>query len=106
MKTPDGKDLDELIKEIAEFYGIKVIEKTPEELKENKDYPSPEQPCNKKPPIGLTPKNIHDEKVNLKRFTEVYEAIERYYGAGLKINVEWIEEYNELLDVIAHDKIN
>ena len=47
-----------------------------------------------KPPIGLTPKKIHDNK----RFYEVCGAIVRYYSAGLKIPVEWIMEYNELVE--------
>lgn len=51
-----------------------------------------------KVPIGLTPKKYHDKKVNSERFNDVREAISRYYDAGLKIDIEWIEEYNELID--------
>ena len=47
----------------------------------------------KAPPIGLIPKHIHDSK----RFNEVCGAISRYFNAGLKIPVEWIEEYNKLI---------
>ena len=47
-----------------------------------------------KPPIGLRPKRISDKE----RLNEVRGAIVRYYDAELKIPVEWIEEYNELID--------
>ncbi len=53
-----------------------------------------------KPPLGLIPKIFHDERVKAERFNEVCEAIARYYDAGLKINIEWIVEYNELVDCI------
>jgi len=47
----------------------------------------------KKPPIGLTPKFIHDEK----RLNEVQGAIVRYYNAGLTIPIKWVKEYNKLI---------
>ena len=46
------------------------------------------------PPIGLKPKFVN----RLERLNEVRGAIVRYYDAGLKIPVEWIEEYNEFID--------
>tara|TARA_R110000765_G_scaffold14938_1_gene43541 strand:- start:269 stop:442 length:174 start_codon:yes stop_codon:yes gene_type:complete len=46
-----------------------------------------------KPPIGLRPKLVSDKE----RLNEVRGAIVRYYDAELKIPVEWIEEYNELI---------
>jgi hypothetical protein len=46
------------------------------------------------PPIGLKPKFVN----RLERLNEVRGAIVRYYDAKLKIPVEWIEEYNELID--------
>jgi hypothetical protein len=49
-----------------------------------------------KPPLGLMPIRIHQEN----RFDEVCAAITRYYNAGLKIPIEWIVEYNELIDII------
>ena len=51
-----------------------------------------------KPPLALIPKRFHDERVRAERFDEVCGAIARYYNAGLKINTEWIEEYNELIE--------
>lgn len=53
-----------------------------------------------KPPLGLIPKKLHDERVKVERFHEVCGAIARYYDAGLKINIEWIEEYYDLVDFI------
>ena len=54
-----------------------------------------------KPPLGLIPKRFHDERINTERFNEVCGAIARYYDAGLKINIEWIEEYNELVECVG-----
>jgi hypothetical protein len=48
-----------------------------------------------KPPLGLIPKNFHNEK----RLNEVREAIIRYCNAELKIPLEWIQEYNELIKI-------
>jgi hypothetical protein len=54
-----------------------------------------------RPPLGLVPKKFHDERVKSKRFNEVCGAIARYYDAGMKINIEWIEEYNELVECVG-----
>jgi len=51
-----------------------------------------------KPPLGLIPKRFYDQRVKVERFNEVCTAIARYYDARLKIKIEWIEEYNELVD--------
>lgn len=61
-----------------------------------------EETKSSKPPLGLMPKKIHDLRVNTKRLNEVRGAIARYYDAGLKINVEWIEEYNELIESVGN----
>lgn len=53
-----------------------------------------------RPPIGLIPKKFHDERVKVERFKDVCGAIARYYNAGLKINIEWIKEYNELVEIV------
>jgi hypothetical protein len=50
-----------------------------------------------RPPIGLKPKEIHEEHVKKDRFNDICGAISRYYNASLKIPVEWINEYNELV---------
>ena len=54
-----------------------------------------------RPPLGLIPKKFHDERVKVERFNEVCGAIARYYDAGMKINIEWIEEYNELVESVG-----
>ena len=58
-----------------------------------------------KPPLGLIPKRFYDQQIDNIRFNEICErfnevcgAIARYYDARLKIKIEWIEEYNELVD--------
>ena len=48
---------------------------------------------NTRPPIGLVPKSIRKQE----RFLEVCEAITRYYNTGMKIPIEWVEEYNDLI---------
>jgi hypothetical protein len=53
-----------------------------------------------KPPLGLIPKRFYDQRVKVERFNEVCGAIARHYDARLKIKIEWIEEYNELVDYI------
>ena len=55
--------------------------------------------CNK-PPLGLIPKRFHDKNVKIERYNDVCSAIARYYHARLKIKIEWIEEYNELVDYL------
>ena len=47
-------------------------------------------------PIGLKPKFVK----NLERLNEVRGAITRYYNAELKIPIEWVEEYNELIELL------
>jgi len=46
------------------------------------------------PPIGLTPKFVN----RLQRLDEVRGAMKRYFDAELKIPVQWVEEYNELIE--------
>lgn len=53
----------------------------------------------KRPPLGLVPKKYHDIKVNSDRFIQVCTAITRYYNEGLPINIEWITEYNQLVQL-------
>lgn len=50
-----------------------------------------------KPLLGLIPKKYSYEQLKNQRLKEVREAITSYYIAGLPINIEWIEEYNELI---------
>lgn len=45
-----------------------------------------------KPPIGV----MSREMWNRQRQTDLANAMTRYLEAGMKIPVEWIEEYNEI----------
>lgn len=47
-----------------------------------------------RPPIGLEPQWAHIEQ----RLTDVREAVNRYMNAMYPIPVEWIQEYNELVE--------
>lgn len=47
-----------------------------------------------RPPLGLVPKWVRQKE----RYYEVCGAIARYYDAGKKIPIEWVEEYNELVE--------
>lgn len=49
-----------------------------------------------KPPIGLTPKRIWLSM----RFNDIKSAIERFTADNHTISIEWIEEYNELAELI------
>ncbi len=57
-----------------------------------------------KPPLGLCPKDIWEENIMKDRFHEVCSVIVRYYSSGLKIHIEWVEEYNELIDKVKSRK--
>ena len=59
-----------------------------------------------KPPLGVTLRKIHDEKVKLARFADLCGAIYRYYNSGRKIPIEWIEEYNELIEGVKNHYSN
>jgi len=48
-----------------------------------------------KPPLGLTPRYIHDEQ----RRDEIIDAMSVYIAAGRRIPIEWVQEYNELIKV-------
>ena len=47
-----------------------------------------------KPPLGIIPKNIWKQQ----RMEDIREAVDRYLDANLRVPIEWIEEYNELLE--------
>lgn len=53
-----------------------------------------------KPPLGLTPRFIIEEK----RIFEIVEAISRYINVEKEIPIEWIEEYNELVNKQSNGK--
>lgn len=53
-----------------------------------------ERPVN--PPLGIIPKSIWKEQ----RLRELRDVIDRYLEANQRVPIEWIEEYNELLEDI------
>lgn len=50
-----------------------------------------------KPPIGLMPRQIWEEK----RLDEVASAIARYRNVNRSVPREWVEEYNELTERLS-----
>ena len=70
------------------------------------------------PPVGAIPAMIHKQRVDhyisicggvhldsldKSRAIELSGAILQYLSAGLHVNIEWIEEYNEIV-VILNEK--
>lgn len=56
-----------------------------------------------KPPIGVIPQKLHDEK----RFSEVRDGILSYVEKNYSVPLQWVSEYNELLNKIkSHEKNN
>jgi hypothetical protein len=53
-----------------------------------------ERPVNS--PLGIIPKKIWKEQ----RLRDLRDAIDRYIEANHRVPVEWIKEYNELLEDI------
>lgn len=50
-----------------------------------------------KPPLGIMPKDLYYQRIELQRLADLCATISRYYNAGLPIRMEWVEEYNELV---------
>lgn len=46
----------------------------------------------KKPPLGLEPRFIHDQR----RILEILAAMDRYVSEGLSIKDEWMQELRDL----------
>lgn len=55
-----------------------------------------------KPPLGVMPRFIWDER----RRIELQAAIMRYMDAGMRVPLEWIAEYNELVERQAKEDAN
>ncbi len=53
---------------------------------------------NVKPPLGITPRFINDEK----RHDEISLAITRYVSANKEFPAEWRDEYNEIFERLRH----
>jgi len=56
------------------------------------------------PPLGLMPKKLFYEKIQLERFEQLCQVIAEYFNRGKKIKVEWIEEHNELIEKMREQK--
>jgi len=52
-----------------------------------------------KPPLGIIPKKIWKEQ----RLGDLRDAVERYLEANQRVPIEWIKEYNELLEDIRKE---
>ena len=52
-----------------------------------------------KPPLGLMPHSVF----LLRRLEEIFQAIERYYEASMQIPIEWIQEYNLLIEMYENN---
>jgi hypothetical protein len=58
------------------------------------------------PPLGLTPKKLFYENIQRERFEQLCQVIAEYFNRGKKIKVEWIEEYNELIENFKKESRN
>jgi hypothetical protein len=54
---------------------------------------------NSRPPLGLMPHSVF----LLRRLEEIFQAIERYYEASMQIPIEWIQEYNLLIEMYKNN---
>jgi len=59
-------------------------------------YEDPGWATRSKPPIGIEPKFIWQEK----RFKHLKEAINRYQESNLPLRQVWVTEYNELIGIL------
>lgn len=53
------------------------------------------------PPLGLTPKNIWEERMQHQRRQDIHAAMQRYIEAGKEIPNNWLEELLELNNAIG-----
>ena len=55
-----------------------------------------------KPPIGLMPKHIFIEQMQMQRRNEITAAVQRYIEAGKDVPNDWLQELIELNNVIQN----
>lgn len=79
---------------------VESIEKEVNELKKQNEITE-----KKLKPIGLIPIEIYERNLKIKRYEDVCAAISAYYQEGLKIDMEWIKEHNELLEYFEKNGI-
>jgi hypothetical protein len=53
----------------------------------------------RKPPIGLLPQDLADERARSARRNDIREAIDRYLHANWPVPIEWLKEWNELIEM-------
>lgn len=61
----------------------------------------PYVPANQKPPLGVTPRHIHEHDVAVKRIDEILDASKRYMDTHLIPPVEWGNELADLYRTLA-----
>jgi len=54
----------------------------------------------KKPPLGVVPRDMYERAKKKARYQDICGAIKRAYEAGTTIHIEWVIEYNELIQAI------
>ena len=87
----EKQELEEQSPEM-ESHGAGGSGMNPEEMRAREEFFYEEQL--QKPPLGLKPKWLWDAI----RARDIQEATVRYFNAEhLKIPIEWIEEYNEII---------
>jgi hypothetical protein len=52
-----------------------------------------------RPPLGVIPKWLWIEKMNNDRIDQLKAAIKRSMDANHRVPPEWVEEYNELVNI-------
>lgn len=71
------------------------------EAQEKKKYCTAKNNQSERPPLGIYPRFLHDEK----RMEHIAEAIERFTAVGKAVPLEWIEEYDELAERVQKRKV-
>lgn len=105
IHIPD-RDLDEIGTDIKSFvdYLLGVVEphkfsKYGEKVKEIKKPEDVERPL-----IGVKPRYIAERDYKIARLNEISNVIKTFYEKGLPLQIEWIEEYNELIEFVKNCK--
>ncbi len=56
------------------------------------------------PPIGITPRNIWEERTREVRIAELKATIMRYLEANWPIDQRWVDELNEYLAALPRSE--
>ena len=71
---------------------------SPEEMRAREEFFHQDLP--KKPPLGVKPRWLHEEQ----RLQDLGGAIFRYLSDKMPIQIDWVEEYNEILKRMEEKK--